>query len=107
MNTSIFHIGDEFYRLHIQDSQECLEMAYSITNFILDNISQPHDYEHNIVFQFQTTNVELIANITKNNFIPILEANLQHFIRFEQYEMCSKIRDSIIYLKNMEKNLSV
>lgn len=88
---------------NLLESQD-LTISQEIVNVILENLNTRKRFLN--VLEIYVTEQDQIIDLTVDrvNFISTLERNLTTLEIHEEYELCSKVRDAIVYLKNKVKN---
>ena len=75
------------------------KIAQIIVDSILKNLDSPKTNIHIMSINCFEEDVTYDITLDKKHFKSVLEENLKHFIKQEQYEMCSKIVEVINNLK--------
>lgn len=80
---------EEFSQLFIP--AERTELSKAVINVISENINNTKDVIYDIRVSIESENTDIVLSIIRNDFIQILEEQLQLFEEIEHYEECAKI----------------
>jgi hypothetical protein len=78
---------------------ENLKLSTAIVDTIIDNLNSESDVLIIAEILVKDEDVIIELSVEKKDFIETLETNLISFEKYEKYEKCSLIKESIDYLK--------
>ncbi len=91
---------DNLYDLQNFLRSRDLSFSKKIVNLIYENLNTKDESIPIVKFVIKEDNSSIELNLDRASFISALEENLENFIYHENYEECSKIKETINLLRN-------